>query len=83
MAQLQPKLDAIRKNFESKAPAAALEVMHRATADLVSSGAAGRAIGAGDTAPAFSLPDTEGAVVRSTDLLARGPLVITFFRGHW
>jgi len=30
-------------------------------------------------------PPTPGetGVVRSVDLLSRGPLVITFFRGHW
>jgi hypothetical protein len=83
MTTLQAKLDAIRAGFEAKAPAQALEVMHRATADLVASGAAGRALGEGDAAPAYSLPDAGGAPVHSADLLAGGPLVVTFFRGFW
>ena len=36
-----------------------------------------------DALPAFELPDTEGSIVRSADLLARGPLVVTFYRGLW
>ncbi|MBW2457260.1 MAG: redoxin domain-containing protein [Deltaproteobacteria bacterium] len=34
-------------------------------------------------APEFALPDHEGTVVRLSDLLARGPVVVIFYRGHW
>jgi peroxiredoxin len=37
----------------------------------------------GATAPEFALKDATGKVVRSTDLLALGPLVLKFFRGRW
>ena len=37
----------------------------------------------GDTMPPFLLPNAEGSLVDSADLLARGPLVLTFFRGSW
>ena len=37
----------------------------------------------GDLAPAFELTNQDAALVRSADLLAHGPLVITFFRGLW
>jgi peroxiredoxin len=33
--------------------------------------------------PAFLLPDNEGRLVSSTDLLRDGPLVLSFNRGHW
>lgn len=42
-----------------------------------------RALKPGDPIPAFLLPDAEGRLVASDDLLARGPLVINFFRGNW
>ena len=42
-----------------------------------------RALKAGDAIPAFLLPDAEGRLVASDDLLARGSLVINFFRGNW
>jgi peroxiredoxin len=42
-----------------------------------------RALGVGDKAPAFLLPNAEGELVASDDLLEAGPLVIAFFRGGW
>ncbi len=81
---LQDQLDAMRAEFEAKRiPPAATVIMHRATADLIASGQADRARKAGDRAPAFALPDADGRVVRSADLLAKGPLVLTFYRGVW
>lgn len=41
------------------------------------------ALRAGDMAPDFALPDQSGTVVSLRALLARGPLVLTFFRGGW
>jgi peroxiredoxin len=57
--------------------------MHRATEELRRSGLAARALKVGDLAPTFELDNQDGQRVRSVDLLADGPLVITFFRGHW
>jgi len=57
--------------------------MHRATEELRRSGLAERALKVGDLAPTFELDNQDGQLVRSVDLLAEGPLVITFFRGHW
>ena len=37
----------------------------------------------GDAMPDFVLPDAAGTLVFSDDLLARGPLVVVFFRGDW
>jgi len=38
---------------------------------------------AGDRAPSFALQDQHGRTVSSVDALARGPLVVSFFRGTW
>jgi len=81
---LQDRLDAFKADFEGrKAPAKAVEVMHRATAALIASGQAGRALQVSARAPEFELPDSTGRLIRSADLSARGPLVITFYRGVW
>ncbi|HVJ51405.1 MAG TPA: peroxiredoxin-like family protein [Aliidongia sp.] len=85
---LQDKLDAFRANFEAggppyNAPAWIHEPMHRATAALIASGAAAKALKAGDKAPSFALADPDGHAVSSADLLAEGPLVLTFYRGVW
>lgn len=80
---LQAKLDAFRDTFQKRQSPEVLETMRRATADLVASGQAGRALKAGDAAPAFTLPDEEGRPVNLRELLAKGTLVLTFYRGTW
>ena len=80
---LQSKLDNMREQFESTAPPEALEIMHRATNDLLTSGIMDSALKAGDRAPDFSLADQNGGMVRASDLLSDGPLVISFYRGVW
>jgi len=37
----------------------------------------------GATAPAFELPDHNGKVVSSSELLSKGKLVLCFIRGRW
>lgn len=44
---------------------------------------ADRALKAGDPMPSFMLPNAEGHIVFSDELLKRGPLVVNFFRGSW
>jgi len=85
---LQAKLDAFKADFEAgkppyNVPPSVIETMHRATAELIASGAATRALKAGDTAPVFTLNDPDGRPVSSAALLARGPLVVSFYRGVW
>ena len=85
---LQDRLDAFKADFEAgKAPYHARPEIHplmeRATAELIASGQARRAIKAGDRAPQFTLKDHNANDVSSADLLARGPLVVTFYRGVW
>jgi len=85
---LQDKLDAFRANFEAggppyNAPTFIHEPMHRATEDLIASGAASHALKVGDRGPAFTLKDPDGQAVASADLLAQGPLIVTFYRGVW
>ncbi|HEY1436122.1 MAG TPA: redoxin domain-containing protein, partial [Casimicrobiaceae bacterium] len=85
---LPERLAAFRANFEAGgppyyAPTWVHELMHRATDELIASGAARRALKAGDRAPEFVLQDADGREVSSRDLLAKGPLVVTFYRGVW
>jgi peroxiredoxin len=37
----------------------------------------------GQPGPAFTLANQDGVDVSSAALVARGPLVISFFRGRW
>lgn len=85
---LQARLDAFKADFKGGkapyfAPPEIHPVMERATAELIASGQAGRALKAGDRAPDFTLNDPDGRPVSSAELLARGPLVLSFYRGVW
>ncbi|SDV50266.1 peroxiredoxin-like family protein [Chitinasiproducens palmae] len=85
---LQSKLDAFKADFEAgkppyNVPPAVIATMRRATAELIASGVAQHARKAGDRAPAFTLDAPDGTQVSSADLLRRGPLVTTFYRGVW
>jgi peroxiredoxin len=85
---LQARLDAFKADFKGGkapffAPPEIHPVMERATAELVASGQAERALKAGDIAPEFILNDPDGKPVSSVELLKRGPLVISFYRGVW
>ena len=85
---LQDKLDAFKADFRAgkppyNAPPEIHPIMERATEELIASGQAGRAIKAGDRAPEFRLRDQDGNEVSSAELLAKGPLVVTFYRGVW
>src|SRR6201999_4353475 len=85
---LQAKLDAFKADFEAgkppyNVPRSVIEIMHRATDELIASGAAQRARRAGDVAPSFQLKDPEGNIVSSDELLKKGPLVVSFYSGVW
>ena len=88
MSGLQDRLDEFKKVLESGAPPynvprEAIERMHQATAELKTSGIEDRALKVGDRAPSFTLFNQDHVQVASTDFLREGPLVISFFRGHW
>ena len=80
---LKAQLDAFRSEFMSKAPPEIREAMTRADMDLAASGITRRVIKAGDLAPDFRLPDARGGHVQLRDLLFKGPVVVSFYRGGW
>ncbi len=78
---LQHTLDALRaKGLQDDAVKAAYDALVRQL-QLADSGS--QALKVGEPMPAFVLPNAEGRLVASDALLARGPLVVSFFRGDW
>lgn len=62
----------------------AVRTAYEATvAELARSRFLDHALRPGAAFPDFVLPDTAGRLVTLADLLGRGPLVVTFFRGNW
>jgi peroxiredoxin len=85
---LRGRLAALKADFESggppyHAPKWVFETIHRGNAELIASRADDFAKKAGELAPDFMLKDAEGNVVSSRELLAQGPLIVTFYRGVW
>ena len=80
---LKAQLAGMREKAKERIPEASRRVMERATDDLRRSGAVERVVKVGQPAPDFTLTNAAGREVRLADLRARGPVVLTFFRGRW
>ena len=80
---LAEKLDAIRAGGATRIPADKRAIMHRATEDLRRSGILDRIVKVGAKMPAFALANHDGQRISSDAVLARGPMVLSFFRGSW
>ena len=80
---LREELAAFAAVMPTRMPAERLAIMQRATQSLTDSGIVERAAKVGDHVANFSLPDATGGIVSLADLLAKGPVVMTFYRGGW
>jgi len=80
---LKQKIEAYKEGFKKKAPQAAQEIMRRATNDLQNSPQMINTIKVGDMAPDFSLKNTANNDIVLSDLLDRGPVILSFYRGRW
>ena len=80
---LADKLAATRAASATRIPPDKAAIMDRATDDLRRSGIMDRIVRVGSRMPAFDLANHDGRRVASDDLLAGGPLVLSFFRGSW
>lgn len=80
---LQAKLDEIKAGFKEKADPQSLELMDRAAKELERSDILKTVLRHGDRMPEFTLASARGGELSSADLLAQGPLVVTFYRGVW
>jgi cytochrome oxidase Cu insertion factor (SCO1/SenC/PrrC family) len=80
---LQEQLAEISAAGAKRMPEEVRATMGRATNELRESGLMDRTIKVGDKLPSFTLKNANGEDVSSADLLAKGTLVLTVFRGHW
>lgn len=59
------------------------EAVDRLVTRLHANGGGENAPRPGDPMPAFVLPDDSGNLVSLAELIAKGPVAVMFFRGHW
>ena len=72
-----------QKSFLTNVPKEVLEQMLKATAELSATGIADNAPKVDDKLANFSLPNQSGTQVTLSDLIAKGPVIVTFYRGGW
>src|SRR5580698_1878723 len=73
-----------RKESIARYVPADVQAIHtRTIAELRIRGLAAQALNTGAKAPSFELPDHNGKLVSSSDLLSKGRLVLMFIRGRW
>jgi len=73
-----------RKGLIAKYVPAETQAIHaQAVSELKQQNIAENILPVGAKAPSFELPDHNGKIVSSSDLLANGRLVICFIRGRW
>ena len=80
---LEDKLAAVREAAAKRIPPERLAIMHAATGQLRQSGILDQVIKPGAIAPDFTLDDQNGTPVTLSALTARGPVLISVFRGFW
>lgn len=81
--KLQDRLSAMKQDSIATKPAEIIGPLLEETKKLIESGVADKAINVGETLPELALTDSAGEIIRSKNLLSKGPLIVTFYRGVW
>jgi hypothetical protein len=80
---LQEKLAAMKQESIASKPPEVIELLAAETKKLVLSRIADKAIKVSETLPEFILSDEQGNVFNSKNILGKGPLALSFYRGIW
>lgn len=80
---LKEQLEELAAQSKTKIPEPAAAVMRQSLEDLKQSGIVNQALKEGERAPDFALTNATGKTVRLKQLLNKGPVVVSFYRGGW
>jgi len=80
---LKDSIATFMQGVSKQAPPEVLAGLGAEIKKLAESGIARQALQVGARAPDFTLPDAHGKPVTLSALLAKGPAVVTFYRGGW
>jgi peroxiredoxin len=82
-APVRKELDEFREKALKKTPPDRLRAYEQGIDDVRKSGVTDKALKVGDRAPDFELTNAVGKKVKLSELTARGPVVLTWYRGGW
>ena len=80
---LHDEIQTLMGELGTKVPSEMMEKVGAFIGRLTEDRVAKNARKVGDTAPAFTLKNASGQSVALADLLAKGPVVVAFYRGEW
>ena len=80
---LTEQLNDLKQQLGQEIPQAILEEIGQFLQGLAQSGIVNSSCQAGDKTPFFTLPNVTGEMISSEDILAKGPMVLSFYRGIW
>ena len=80
---LKTQLDAKKAAFNAKASEEKKTIYADGISTVANSGVLSNALNVGDIAPNFTLTNAKGEEVTLQDYLAKGPVVLTWYRGGW
>ena len=80
---LEKDINDFKAQIMKDVPKEILKTMETAGKQLAQSGIVDKSLKVGDRAPSFTLPNVKGEPISSVTLLAKGPLVVSFYRGGW
>jgi peroxiredoxin len=82
-APVRKELDEFREKALKKTPPERLRAYEQGIEAVRKSGVTDKALKVGDHAPDFKLANAAGKTVKLYELTARGPVIITWYRGGW
>jgi peroxiredoxin len=80
---LKDNIEEFKKQFLAQVPEDIQKIMLTATDELKQSNLEDQCCKTGDKAPDFSLPNIKGDKLILSELLDKGPVVLSFYRGGW
>ena len=80
---LTEELNDLKKQLGRDIPQEILKEIGQFVQGLARSGIEKTSCQAGDKVPTFTLPNVKGQLISSKDFLAKGPMVLCFYRGVW
>jgi len=81
-SNLSNELEAMTKHGKEVLPPEVIEAFEKSIEELRNSGIA-KGLAVGTTAPDFSLANQTGDIITLSEEMAKGPVILTFYRGEW